>query len=55
MNFPVEFNPKIYKNENRHLANMNETQLIEHYNYYGYNQGLISNNIKNRIFNQTLK
>jgi hypothetical protein len=49
MNFPVEFNPKIYKNENRHLANMNETQLIEHYNYYGYNQGLISNNIKNRI------
>jgi hypothetical protein len=48
MYFPPEFNLQIYKTENKHLENKSNTELIEHYNYYGCNEGLISNGIKNR-------
>lgn len=48
MNFPLEFDLNIYKNENIHLRKMNNNELTSHYSYYGCNQGLISTNIKNR-------
>jgi hypothetical protein len=48
MNFPEEFNLLIYRNLNPHLSKMSVRQLIEHYNFYGYNEGLISSTIKNR-------
>jgi hypothetical protein len=48
MNFPQEFDLNIYKRENNHLANINNEKLIEHYNFYGCNEGLISTTIKNR-------
>ena len=48
MNFPVEFDIKIYKNDNIHLGNMSEKELIKHYSFYGKEEGLISSKIKNR-------
>lgn len=47
MNFPLEFNINIYKFENNFLK-MNKNELINHYNTYGCNEGLISCEIKNR-------
>jgi SAM-dependent methyltransferase len=46
--FPLEFDMNIYRNENRHLQFMNDTELINHYNTYGSNEGLVSCQIKNR-------
>jgi len=48
MNFPLEFNLNIYKNQNSHLSNKSNDELIEHYSFYGCNEGLISTSIKNR-------
>jgi SAM-dependent methyltransferase len=49
MNFPIEFDINIYKNENKHLYNMSDKELIEHYSFYGKEEGLISSKIKNRL------
>ncbi len=46
--FPEEFNIEIYKNKNPHLMNMNLKELNDHFNFYGYNEGLPCNNINNR-------
>jgi len=48
MNLPSEFDLSIYRNENEHLKQMSNEQLIEHYSFYGCNEGLISTSIKNR-------
>ena len=47
MEFPNEFNFDIYKNKNN-LEHFSLSQLLEHYNIYGRNDGLISNEISNR-------
>lgn len=49
MNFPAEFDINIYRNENKHLGNFSDSQLLNHYNFYGRNEGLISSEIRNRI------
>jgi len=46
--FPLDFDINIYKNKNPHLISMNNSQLYNHYNYYGINEGLISSKITNR-------
>ena len=46
--FPPEFDFNIYKNNNPHLNGKNENELIQHYSFYGYNEGLVSTIIKNR-------
>jgi hypothetical protein len=48
MIFPPEFNLEIYRTENKYLSNMNNEKLVKHYNFYGYNEGLVSNCIRNR-------
>jgi len=48
MNFPPEFDLQVYKTENKHLDYMSNKTLIEHYNFYGCNEGLVSNCIRNR-------
>lgn len=48
MNFPEEFDINIYKNDNAHLRQMSNEELIKHYSFYGCNEGLISTTIKNR-------
>lgn len=48
LNFPVEFDLNIYKKKNIHLNNMTNDELINHYLFYGYNEGLISSDITNR-------
>lgn len=48
MNFPLEFDINIYKNRNPHLKFMSNNELIEHYSFYGNNEGLISSKIENR-------
>jgi hypothetical protein len=47
MNFPDEFNFDVYKKQNN-LEHLSLSKLLEHYNLYGRNGGLISNEIKNR-------
>jgi len=48
MSFPLELDLSIYKLENKHLQSMTNSQLMEHYSFYGCNKGLISTSIKNR-------
>jgi hypothetical protein len=40
MSFPEEFDVHIYKNQNSHLYKFSNDELINHYNYYGYHEGL---------------
>ena len=42
MNFPEEFDILIYKNQNPHLSNFNNNDLINHYQYYGYRSIMFS-------------
>ena len=46
--FPPEFNLISYKNNNQHLNSKNNDELIQHYSFYGCNEGLISTTIHNR-------
>jgi SAM-dependent methyltransferase len=46
--FPEEFNIFIYREENTHLSYMTDEELINHYKNFGYQEGLICNQIKNR-------
>jgi hypothetical protein len=46
--FPPEFNLISYKNNNPHLNDKNSDELIQHYLFYGCNEGLISTTIHNR-------
>lgn len=49
MNFPKEFDVDDYYNSNPHLNKMNRESLINHYKFYGENEGLISTKIFNRL------
>ena len=46
--FPLTFNVNIYRNRNPHLNFMNDAELVNHYNVYGMNEGLVSSEIANR-------
>jgi hypothetical protein len=48
MIFPEEFDILIYKNKNPHLSNFSNNDLINHFNYYGYHEGLNCCKINNR-------
>lgn len=48
MNFPPEFDINVYYRSNPHLSKMNPQSLVNHYNFYGQHEGLISTSIKNR-------
>ena len=48
MSFPEEFDVHIYKNQNSHLYKFSNDELINHYNYYGYHEGLKCNRINDR-------
>ena len=48
MNFPPEFDINEYYRSNPHLSKMNPQALVNHYNFYGHHEGLISTAIKNR-------
>jgi len=49
MNLPVEFDINIYRNSNTHLRNFNDKEIMEHFNYYGYYEGLKCNSINSRV------
>lgn len=48
MNLPLEFDINIYRDNNKHLEKMNANEILQHYYFYGLNEGLESNSIKTR-------
>jgi SAM-dependent methyltransferase len=48
-NPPIEFDINIYRKKNIHLQSMTNKQLIDHYNNYGFYEGLLSSDITNRF------
>jgi SAM-dependent methyltransferase len=48
MSYPLEYEGRIYRNENSHLKNFSVEQLSNHYSFYGKHEGLICSRIKNR-------
>lgn len=48
MSFPNDFDSNIYRDVNKHLINFTDNELIKHYEYYGYYEGLVSCSISGR-------